>query len=538
MTTRDKATDSRPLWPSDFTSNGPAAAVCATILYHPDPSRIGDVAWLLERGTFDRARIGRESPIFRTPEGAVTGPLGIANVSEREPLDIEGLGVTGVRVQAQGERMEVSVDGAGCERPVTLGGAQLARGAVVVLGRAVALLLHEARPGGELPSRLGFAGASPALRALCSEIRRVADQGVPVLVRGETGTGKELVARALHQHGARAHGPYVPINMAAIPASMAEAELFGYARGAFTGASRAWAGHFALANGGTLFLDEIGATPLDVQAKLLRVIEQRELSPLGSKALPLDLRIVAATDEDLERAVQEGGFRRPLLERLQGYPLRVPPLRERRDDIARLLLSFLRDELTRLGQADKLAKPERGKRPWLPIGLLVQLIDYPWPGNVRELLHVASQLAIANRDRDAFQLPESLVARFSAQRPERAVPNDSNGPRASVLAVRTAPSALRDDEIARALASCDYNLSRAATQLGISRTSLHARMESSASFRKAADLARAEVLAALSAAQGDVAAAAAGLRVSERGLRLHMRRLDIGLLARNEGDER
>jgi transcriptional regulator with GAF, ATPase, and Fis domain len=197
-------------------------------------------------------------------------------------------------------------------------------------------------------------------------------------------------------------------------------------------------------------------------------------------------------------------------------------------------LSFLREELARLGQAHKLAPPDRCKRPWLPITLLLQLVDYPWPGNVRELLHVASQLAIANRDRDAFQLPESLVARFSAQRPEHAAANDSSGPSAAVPAVRTAPSALSDDEIARVLASCDYNLSRAASQLGISRTSLHARMESSALFRKAADLARDEVLAALAAAQGDVVAAAAGLRVSERGLRLHMRRLDIGL----EGGER
>jgi two-component system nitrogen regulation response regulator GlnG len=311
---------------------------------------------------------------------------------------------------------------------------------------------------------------------------------------------------------------------------MAEAELFGHARGAFTGATQARAGYFALADGGTLFLDEIADAPADVQAKLLRVTEQKELQPLGGRPQQIDVRLVAATDSDLERAIADGTFRRPLLERLSGYPIHIPPLRARRDDIPRLFLHFLRAELERLGEADKLAAPAPGARPWLPLRFVLALIEHPWPGNVRELHNAALQLALANRGERAFRVPEPLGERLASLRVARApAPSAAASPQpdAAPRPVKRA-RALSDEDILAALERNGFNLSRTAGELDISRTTLHTRLELSPMLRKASDLAPDEIAHALAAAGNDMAAAAAALRVSERGLVLHIRKLGLG----------
>ena len=530
MGTIDKLTDTRPMWPTDAENRAQAEAIGATILYHPDLARVGEVAWLLEPGSADSARVGRESPIFRTPQGRVTGPLNVAHVSEREPLELHGLGHRGVRLIAAGRRMEVLIDGARCSGSVELGAAELERGVIVVLGRAVALMVHTVDMTADTTADMGLIGASRAMRKLRAEIRRVADQNVPVLLRGETGVGKELVACAIHGHSARSSGPYVPVNVAAIPSSMAEAELFGYVRGAFTGATQARLGHFALAHGGTLFLDEVGEAPPDIQAKLLRITEHQELQPLGGKPQSIDVRLLAATDSELEQAVESGRFRRPLLERLSGYPIRVPPLRDRRDDIPRLFVHFLRSELARLGQADKLAAPVAQGRPWLPLRLMLDLIEYPWPGNVRELFNTAVQLAIANRDADGFRRTDAIAERLGSRRMQPggspcAARGDAAG-RPSA-APRRQPSEITDQEIAVTLERNGFNLSRTAAEFDMSRSTLHVRIESSTLLRKAADLERAEIVDALAKAGGDIGDAAAVLRVSERALVLRMGRLGV-----------
>jgi two-component system nitrogen regulation response regulator GlnG len=435
----------------------------------------------------------------------------------------------GLRLARQGERMDVAIKDRPCPQQVDLAAAEVERGCVVVLGGAVALMLHPVELSAESGPSFGLIGASRCMRDLRADIRRVADQDVPVLLLGETGVGKELVASAIHEHGARARGPYVPVNMAAIPSSMAEAELFGYVRGAFTGASQARAGYFALANGGTLFLDEIGDAPADVQAKLLRITEHKELQPLGGRPQKIDVRLIAATDSDLERAIADGAFRRPLLERLSGYPIRIPPLRERRDDIPRLFLHFLRAELARLGEADKLAAPAEQSRPWLPLRLVLALLEHAWPGNVRELFNTALQLALANRGDTAFRVPEAVAGRLAALRTARPGPSagraaeQAAGTRRSVKPARE----LSDEDIVAALEHNGYNLSRTAAELDISRTTLHTRLELSPVLRKASDLEPGEIARALTASGGDVGAAAAALRVSERGLVLHMRKLDL-----------
>jgi two-component system C4-dicarboxylate transport response regulator DctD len=227
-------------------------------------------------------------------------------------------------------------------------------------------------------------GDSPALHALRALVLQLAPLPADVLLLGETGTGKELVARALHDHSGRG-GPFVAINCAALPETLMEAELFGHAAGAFTGAQRAQVGRITHAHRGTLFLDELEAMPASLQAKLLRVLQERELRPLGSnETLALDLRVVAAANEPLRRLVDEGRLRADLYYRLEAVTLSVPPLRERRDDIPALFGHFVAQAAARFG---------REAPPVAPV-LMAALLARPWPGNVRELRGAAERHAL------------------------------------------------------------------------------------------------------------------------------------------------
>ena len=224
----------------------------------------------------------------------------------------------------------------------------------------------------------GIVGRSPPMQQLIALLERVAPTDVPVLIEGESGTGKDVVARALHAMSRRASKPYVSLNMAAIPESLAESELFGHERGAFSGANVARPGFFAEADGGTFFLDEIGAVAGSLQPKLLRVLQDGEYVAVGSRRIEkADVRIVAATNEDLKARVAEGKFREDLYYRLHVMPVRLPPLRERREDIAPLVEHFVKKHAQRLGRPPLAPSAEA----------LRVLLDYRWPGNVRELEH-------------------------------------------------------------------------------------------------------------------------------------------------------
>jgi DNA-binding NtrC family response regulator len=222
----------------------------------------------------------------------------------------------------------------------------------------------------------GIVGTSRAMQEVISTIERVARTRSTVLITGETGTGKELVARAIHDRSAQRAMPLIKVNCAAIPETLLESELFGHVRGAFTGASVAKKGRFALADGGSLFLDEIGTLAPSVQAKLLRVVQEREFEPLGSeRTQKVDVRVIAATNRDLRRMVAEGRFLEDLFYRLSVIPLAIPPLRERREDIPLLVEHFLRKHAARTG-----LPVERVDEP-----ALAALAAWDWPGNVREL---------------------------------------------------------------------------------------------------------------------------------------------------------
>ena len=256
----------------------------------------------------------------------------------------------------------------------------------------------------------GIVGSSPALRAVLDQVRIVAPTGATVLIEGETGTGKELIARAIHMHSERRQRPFVKVNCAAIPAELLESELFGHERGAFTGAVAQRIGRFEAANGGTLFLDEIGEMPLHLQAKLLRCVQEQEFERVGgNRTIHVDVRIVAATNRDLKAMVEENKFRADLYYRLAVFPLNVPPLRERREDIPVLTRYFVQKHAQRMGRNIES----------IPTHAMEALTNYDWPGNIRELQNVIERsVVLSNGPELHVALPE-ITGRSAADRVAR-----------------------------------------------------------------------------------------------------------------------
>src|SRR5580704_260638 len=234
-------------------------------------------------------------------------------------------------------------------------------------------------------ARFGIIGSSPGIAELYAILERVADTPTTVLITGESGTGKELVARALHEHSSRKDKPFIKVNCAAIPKELIESELFGYERGAFTGAVASKPGRFELANGGTLFLDEIGEIPIEMQVKLLRALQESEFERVGGiKTIRVDVRLVAATNRDLKKLIAAGNFREDLFYRLNVVPIRLPALRERAGDIPLLVEHFLRKFNERLKKHVTSAEPEA----------MDVLSAYTWPGNIRELENVIERAVL------------------------------------------------------------------------------------------------------------------------------------------------
>ncbi len=516
-----------------------------TVLGHADLSRVGERVFLGELARGREARLSRQEPRFAAP-GAFRGePLADVFLSRR-PLRFEPLPGGGVRLHRDGSPTRLAVDGAAVGESVTVPAAALDDGVVLDLaGRAVLLLHRRPAPAPEPAAPFGLVGESAEMEAVREAIARVAPLPVPVLVRGETGTGKELVARALHEHGARARRPFLAVNLGALAPSLAAAELFGSVRGAFTGAARDTPGYFIRADGGTLFLDEIGEAPSEVQVMLLRALESGEVVPVGGQtARKVDVRVVSATDADLEGAIRGGGFRSPLLHRLAGYSIRLPPLRHRREDLGRLLVLFLRRELERLGEPFPAGDPA-APEPWLPAELVVRLALYSWPGNVRQLQNVARQLIIDSRGRPVLTAGPGLEDLLMEPVPGTGANPVESGiteipiipiipiipeiaePAARPPRSRRRPADVGEEEMLAALREHRWNLKAAAQALGIARTSLYILLERSTRVRAAADVPPEEVRAAWERCGGDLEAVAAKLEVSERALRQRLKDLRI-----------
>lgn len=487
-----------------------------TILFHPSTSRIGDIADLTEVGSGKRIAVNRLEPVFQLPSGATTEALGTPFVS-RKAMVIEALPSGNVRVSAE-KGAQVAADGAPLVAPREFGEKDLQAGIVLMVGNAVVLLLDFLHSGGESQPDLGLVGESIEIRRLRANIRRVADLDVPVLLRGETGVGKELVARAIHECSRRREREYVCVNMAAITPTVAASELFGHKKSAFTGANRDHAGYFQRADRGTLFLDEIGDAAQEIQTLLLRAVETGQVQPVGAERHEtVDVRLIAATDADLDRQIEKGSFRLPLMQRLAGYEIHVPPLRTRRDNIGRLFIHLLREELARLGEARRLDDPRPGQKGWLRASLVARIAAYHWPGNVRELRNVARQIAISSRGAAKIQVDPALDRLLSGgqeQTPDQ--------PHSTPKKRKRASSAISDDTIIQVLRENSFNVSAAAAALDVSRTWLFTRMDGCDRIRKASDLEEAEIRRCLKECRGDLDAMVARLEVSKHGLKQRM----------------
>ncbi len=323
-------------------------------------------------------------------------------------------------------------------------------------------------------ARFGIIGSSPGLTDLYAVLERVADTPTTVLITGESGTGKELVARALHEHSTRRDKPFIKVNCAAIPKELIESELFGYERGAFTGAVSSKPGRFELANGGTLFLDEVGEIPVEMQVKLLRSLQESEFERVGGiKTIHVDVRLVAATNRDLKKLIAANAFREDLFYRLNVVSIRLPALRERETDIPLLVEHFLAKFNERLKKQVIGVEPEA----------LDILSAYGWPGNIRELENVMERSVLfcdAQKLR-VEDLPGELRGSTGSVAPLTSDAGGSNMPLSSEGGlkehVKVAMSRLERDLVSRALKQTSGNVTHAARLLKISRKGLQLKMK-------------------------------------------------------------
>jgi two-component system, NtrC family, response regulator AtoC len=336
---------------------------------------------------------------------------------------------------------------------------------------------HEIPPEG---ARYGIIGQSPSILDLYAVLDRVADTPTTVLITGESGTGKELVARALHESSSRRDKAFIKVNCAAIPRDLMESELFGYERGAFTGAVGSKPGRFELASGGTLFLDEIGSIPVEMQVKLLRALQESEFERVGGvRTIRVDVRLIAATNSDLKKEIAQGSFREDLYYRLNVVPIRLPSLRERAGDIPLLVMHFIRKFNTRL------KKDIDGVEP----AALGRLTSYPWPGNIRELENVIERAVLFCDGHELHQsdLPPEVRGSAVSSPGVDAPTSTPMPPLSSELGssstdglkeqVKAAMSRLERELIVRALEQTSGNVTHAARLLKISRKGLQLKMK-------------------------------------------------------------
>ncbi|MFV8818227.1 sigma 54-interacting transcriptional regulator [Haliea sp. E17] len=482
-----------------------------TIVFHPDSSRIGEWAELDLAGQ-DSGLVGRNTPCFSSGR-ALDDPYVSRRALQFNP--VEG----GLVLRRPQQASRCSVAGRELLGTHSLDDAALDAGVALTLSHAVVLLLRRSEikpPTGEVP-HCGLVGSSVAMQHLRAGIARAANCDHDVLLRGETGTGKELVAAAIHRFSRRAQGPFVAVNMAAIPPSLAAASLFGSARGAFTGAAKAQAGYFQQAAGGTLFLDEVGDTPVEVQPLLLRALQEREIQCVGGVVKRVDLRIVSATDVPIDTA--GSNFRSALRHRLGTVELVLPALRERPEDIGELLLHFIREAAAREGLGDSVFSACRDNLQvsvaWARI--FRAFLGYHWPGNVRQLVNYATQTVLASVAsptlpagiREVFAAPATAPAPVPADIPV-------NGPLARLGAVS-------EDEFREVMIHCRFEVAAVAEALGVSRQSVYRRIHSSQEFRLVAQVGDDELRAELARNGGDIHAVAMHLAVSESALRARLR---------------
>lgn len=489
-----------------------------TVMYHPDISRVGDYVVLdaLERGA--DVQLGRNILEFVDLQSGLSGPLADLHVS-RNPLifgrrgDGYSLSVpeTGSQVQVDGER----VNGASLH----VSRDALQRGMSIELASRVLLHWQLSQPPTTEGNTVapGLLGQSAVLAEVRHAIAQVAPLDIDVLVLGESGTGKELVAQAIHSAGPQASQQLVTVNIPAIPPSLCASELFGSVHGAFTGSRGNQTGYFEQANGSTLFLDEIGDAPLEVQATLLRALESREIHPVGGTPIRLDLRVISATDADLEAGISNHSFKSALRHRLAGFEIRLPALDERGVDVAVLALHFLNEQFASFGDCDRLAKDgadDGAAGQWVAVfGLLA---SYSWPGNVRELRNMMCQIAVHNRDMVGVVLPGDV--RQTLMGDTRPASKDAGG-KVAESPGKSSKAVVTEQQVREALSHCWWEPTDAARMLHIKRQTIYRLFKTSSTLRAASDVDIGELKVSHEKHAGRLDDICRDLEVSRAGLR-------------------
>jgi two-component system nitrogen regulation response regulator GlnG len=497
-----------------------------TIAAHPDPARAGDRLVMGGLAAGREVSLSRSAPDFHRAGSALGAPLADPFVS-RHPIRIAL--APGGRIRLSGDGRTALSIGGGEHEAIELGPLAPGDGVPIVLAGRLVLVLHLVDPvADDGADPMDMVGRGMGVSRLRRAIAQSADLQVPVLLRGETGTGKELVARALHARGPRRRGPFVSVNLGAISKELAAAELFGAVRGAYTGAARDREGLFRAARGGTLFLDEVGEAPPEVQVMLLRVLETGELYPVGGDApTATDVRVIAATDADLEAQIRDGRFKAPLLHRLAGHELHLPPLRERVEDLGLLFHHFAREELAAVGEVDRLAAADPMAEPWLPPEIALRLLRYRWPGNIRQLRNVTRQLVIGSRGRAQLQIDARLAAELEAGGVPGPVHEETSAPVSRPPVPRRRPSEVTEPELIAALRAHAWDLKAAADHLGIPRASIYDVIQRSPGVRTAGDLTPDEIERCHRECAGDLDRMAERLEVSRRALGRRVKELGL-----------
>lgn len=469
-----------------------------TILWHPDRDRIGE-QFVASPGISEIA-LNRFAPLFGRPAQArrALEERSIARASLMLYCDQSGA----LTVRAPASSMRVALDGQLVSAALPAHTTRLDKGVVLELGGEVLICVHWTHGLPRIETKSELLGVSGAMRTVRDLIGQVAPTDLPVLVLGESGTGKELVARAIHAASARSRASLVAVNMAALSDSLAAVDLFGAGKGAYTGADRSRSGFFAEAADGTLFLDEIGSAPGPVQPMLLRVLDGGFYRPLGAERdVQSRARLVAATDQQLS----VGQFNQPLLRRLEGFVIRLPALRERREDIGMLIV-----------HAARIWNQANGTAPALPTGLVAQMCRYDWPGNVRQLGNVVRRALLALH---AGHVP-TLAALVPSFVPVRPVTDNAPVP---LPQRRRATMRVDDDAVLAALDASRWHIRAAAEALGISRPFMYKLIEAHPAIRLAEAITPQELRDALDSHCGDVERCAIALRTPAEALRRHLR---------------
>ena len=487
-----------------------------TLAFHGDRGRIGATATLPVPAAGRGFVLGRERPLFVGPDGD-RGPAGLGDRHvSRAALHVLRRGDRWTLERPDGSS-RCRVNGRELYAERVLDAEELRRGVRLLFAHGVLVLLRlvpaaaaaeAAQAAAGVPAVPGLHGHGPYLRGLRRQIGRLAASDADVLLCGPTGTGKEVVARALHAASRRAAGPLISVNVAAIPPELAAAQLFGASRGAYTGAETTRRGFFDQAAGGTLFLDEIGDAPPALQPQLLRALQEREIQVVGGPLRRVDVRVISATDAALDGA--GASFSAALRHRLGALELRLSPLAEHPEDIGVLAAHYLDDAFRSAG----------GDSPWASfrqrparLAACAELFDaflaHHWPGNIRELANLARQVALAGGG--ALAPPAPLRERLRAAA-EEAPPAPADG-----------NDDISEADFAAAWQANGYQVARTARALGLSRSAVYRRVRDLPGCRLAGDIPRDELLATLAQARGNLEAAARELCVSQAGLRARLR---------------